>query len=99
MKYDPNCIHYRDEHTCGCMCNECNEYCPFYDTNVSILDILEEENQATQNKQDFQGSEFDMGVEHQRNRAIEAAKIIINRFYTSGCNPTIDYLKLFIENL
>jgi predicted hydrolase (HD superfamily) len=61
--------------------------------------VQEEEDLETQGKQDYQESEFAAGVEHQKKRAIEAAKIIIDRFYDSGFNPTIDYLKLFIENL
>ncbi len=92
--YDPNCIHCGDDDTCRCMCNECSEDCPFYDTLLSpeFEETLFEE-------QDYQESEFAAGVEHQKKRAIEAAKIIINRFYESRFDPSIDYLKLFIENL
>lgn len=56
-------------------------------------------NTYEQGRQDYQESEFAAGVEHQKKRAIEAAKIIINYFYESKFDPTIDYLKLFIENL
>ena len=96
MKYDSNCIHSRDDDTCVYSCNECSENCPFYDT---ALHPEFEKTLEDQGKQDYQESEFTTGVEYQKKRAIGAAKIIINRFYESRFDPTIDYLKLFIENL
>lgn len=93
--YNPNCIHRRDDDTCGCSCNECSEHCQFYDTGL----FPEFEEEALFEKQGYQESEFAAGVEHQKKRAIEAAKIIINRFYESQFDSAIDYLKLFIENL
>ena len=93
MKYDPTCIYYRDDDTCEYACDECNEGCPFYDTE------LFPEVEVSLVEQDYCESEFVEGVEYQKKRAIESAKIIIDRFYDSQFDPTIDYLKLFIENL
>ena len=95
MKYNPTCIHCWDDSTCRCgrTYAECNESCPFYDTR--LFPEIEE----TLDTKMLKRGGFNTGVEHQKKRAIEAAKIIIKRFYESQFDPTIDYLKLFIENL
>lgn len=50
-------------------------------------------------KEDYQESSYCAGVEHEKKVAIEACKKVIDKFYDSKFDPTIDYLKIFIENL
>lgn len=50
-------------------------------------------------KEDYEKSEYYAGVEHEKKVAIEACKKVIDKFYDSKFDPTIDYLKIFIENL
>ena len=75
MKYDLSCIQRRDDDTCRYSCNECSKNCPFYDTGLFLEfgEVLEEHS-----GQDYQESEFAVGVEYQKERAIEAVKIIID---------------------
>lgn len=50
-------------------------------------------------KEDYKESSYCAGVEHEKKVAIEACKKVIDKFYDSKFDPTIDYLKIFIENL
>lgn len=96
MKYDPTCIHCWDNDTCGCMCDECSENCPFYDAGLfpEFEEALEE-----QDKQDYQENGFDAGVEHEKKVAIDAFKKVIDLIYHNDFNPCIDYMEMFKENL
>ncbi len=50
-------------------------------------------------REDYKESSYCAGVEHEKKVAIEACKKVIDAFYESKFDPTIDYLKIFIENL
>lgn len=50
-------------------------------------------------REDYKESSYCAGVEHEKKVAIEACKKVIDTFYESKFDPTIDYLKIFIENL
>ena len=50
-------------------------------------------------REDYKESGYCAGVEHEKKVAIEACKKVIDKFYDSKFDPTIDYLKIFIENL
>lgn len=50
-------------------------------------------------REDYKESGYCAGVEHEKKVAIEACKKVIDKFYNSKFDPTIDYLKIFIENL
>ena len=50
-------------------------------------------------KEDYKESSFCAGVEHEKKVAIEACQKVIDMFYDSKFDPTIDYMKIFKENL
>jgi len=50
-------------------------------------------------REDYKESSYYAGVEHEKKVAIDACKKVIDKFYDSKFDPTIDYLKIFIENL
>ena len=50
-------------------------------------------------REDYKESSYFAGVEHEKKVAIDACKKVIDKFYDSKFDPTIDYLKIFIENL
>ena len=50
-------------------------------------------------KEDYKESSYCAGVEHEKKVAINACKKVIDTFYNSNFDPTIDYMKIFVENL
>jgi hypothetical protein len=50
-------------------------------------------------KEDYKESSYCAGVEHEKKVAIEACQKVIDKFYDSNFDPTIDYMKIFKENL
>lgn len=50
-------------------------------------------------REDYKESSFCAGVEHEKKVAIEAFQKVIDKFHESKFDPTIDYLKIFIENI
>jgi hypothetical protein len=50
-------------------------------------------------REDYEESEYYAGVQHEKKVAIEACQKVIDKFYDSNFDPTIDYMKIFKENL
>ena len=50
-------------------------------------------------KEDYKEGGYNAGVEHEKKVAIEACKKVIEAFYDSNFDPTINYLKIFTDNL
>lgn len=50
-------------------------------------------------KEDFKESSFYAGMEHEKKVAIAACQKVIDSFYESKFDPSIDYMKIFKENL
>ena len=47
----------------------------------------------------YEQSEYYAGVKHEKEVAISAFQKVIDKFYDSNFDPTIDYMKIFKENL
>lgn len=50
-------------------------------------------------REDFEESGFYAGVQHEKKVAIAACQKVIDAFYESNFDPSIDYMKIFEENL
>jgi hypothetical protein len=50
-------------------------------------------------KEEYLGGSYYAGVEHEKKVAIAACQKVIDAFYESSFNPTIDYMQIFKENL
>lgn len=50
-------------------------------------------------REDFEESGFYAGVQHEKKVAIAACQKVIDAFYESKFDPSIDYMKIFKENL
>ena len=50
-------------------------------------------------EEDYKESGFYAGVEHEKKVAIAACQKVIDTFYESRFDPTIDYMKIFKDNL
>lgn len=50
-------------------------------------------------KEDYEESEYYAGVQHEKKVAIDAFKKVIDLLCNNGFDPSIDYMKIFKENL
>lgn len=50
-------------------------------------------------KEDYEQSGYYAGVKHEKEVAISAFQKVIDKFYDSNFDPTIDYMKIFKEEL
>ena len=59
----------------------------------------DEKSLAQIGREDYEESEYYAGVKHEKKMAIDAFKKVIDLLYNNGFDPSIDYMKMFKENL
>lgn len=76
-----------------------NEVKSKIDIDCDFKSSWDEKSLAQIGREDYEESEYYAGVQHEKKVAIDAFKKVIDFLCNNGFDPSIDYMKMFKENL